>query len=470
MLPSDHPLTGYDFVAAVDRIKLCLRLSRSTQAHKLHDHLPAHWKASYVETLNGSSSKTDTAFTFWVQDPAGPAQLARDLHELSRLHPLSGDPEILGIEVAIDLYRVSDAAPLDLAAAAHYLIRHHGRPPEGARLITWRDDYPSGKRVPRFKAAAQPREVREHLHQGHTVQLGTLSAEDRARYYVKRHDHVGGQAYAELPPDRHRARMERTLVGSRVPFRSLEGWAAYDFAKLAKLFSLRSRSARARTSTRDGVEPWRHIGLAVDEKQRAAHRRTTADGTQADIESYEVIRNALRRLTRQQDRCDRAVQRASPVQGEAGIRAGIGVPTTSLPREDVTTEVKSLIPLGEQDQQGAGSHGDSSSQTSSPPGPDRVDDPAGLDRVLEADRQQVTLTDLHDSLPDPADLLPPIRIDGDGGPSSDVSPGRSALRIRRRWCGLTSGRIDGDPSAERNQSGLAWSTQPSPSLGAATVP
>ena len=291
-----HPFDGYRTEAAVDRVRIELRLAKPTQAHALRRHLPPAWGQPYVQAVGCDPSLTDTMFELWVQDPPGPDAMAADLLLLQERFDLAEPVRITGVETAIDFYPTGEGAHLSLEELVLHLIRNQATPPSGDALITWREYLPSGTVKPRFMSAAHPREVLASLAAGYTVQVGDLGSLDRARHYVKRHDLVGEDAYKPLPVEQHRARTERTLLGDRCPFSSLDEWRQFKFDTMVPLFKLRERPTSS-TDKLPGLAGWQSSGRPISESKRRRHERMSPRGSRADQRSYDVVRGALRRLT-----------------------------------------------------------------------------------------------------------------------------------------------------------------------------
>ena len=283
--------------AVVDRVQLMLTLQKATQAHALRRHLPEHWKKPYVLSMAGQASHTDTQFTVWIQDPGGPDSIQHDLDTIADKFSFSAPIEICGVEVAIDLYLTGEPTSLSFDGVTQHLIKSHARPPSSDSRITWRDLYPSGAQKPRFKAAVAPREIREHLLLGHSVQSGELNADDRSRYYIKRQDTVEEGQYLRLPEAEHRPRYERTLTGGMCPFSTIDAWKGFRFETLARLFALRLRDRTPATPLISAMAPWMRLGRVEDDGKRLRHMRVTARGTRADARANSEVRDALRRLT-----------------------------------------------------------------------------------------------------------------------------------------------------------------------------
>jgi hypothetical protein len=216
---------------------------------------------------------------------------------------------VTGVEVAMDHYPAGPTVSLDLESAVIYMVKNLAKPPSGRQVVAWRDRYPSGLEKSRFMSLANhPRDVRQRLVEGATVQLGEVGAADTARAYAKTYDSSDNEAYANLPASQHRARLERTLTDEACPFNTFDGWRAYRFEALLPRFKLRCfldddpAAAPLLQCLRARRREHGSSGAPDDEAKRIAHKRMTPNHTAADPESYELYRAALRRLSTSQRR------------------------------------------------------------------------------------------------------------------------------------------------------------------------
>ena len=297
--PSGHPLAGYNVVAVIDRLRVRVVLAQPTQAHVLFKQLPKQWQASFVVAVGGRPSNTDTTFEFWIQDPPGPDALEGEFNNLPGHYRPVEPVAIIAVETAIDHYPGGTVGQLDLESASIYLAKNLAKPPSNPGRVTWVEHYPSGRRRPRFMALADPRDAREALVQGATIQIGQQDSQDCARVYAKTYDSVEGESYAALPNALHRVRLERTLSGELCPFRSFDEWRTFKFDSLISRFKLRQfvKSSVVPEPLQQKRRQLCCSGLPDDAAKRRAHKRNTPRSTSADRVSYELYRAALRRLT-----------------------------------------------------------------------------------------------------------------------------------------------------------------------------
>lgn len=306
---------GLKFNAVIDWVEVRIKLHGQTQFRHVQGRLESSpaWGANapYVreERIGGRS-----LVTFRVQDPAGPADVLRRVQSAACPGTptiTEDDIEVVGMEVALDLY----SAGLDrnaLVDAALHMYRHHARPP--AELP---GGWPRIAESGRYRAAADVRDVRAGLADGWTVNAGHENGAYRARYYVKTSDTIDDESYATLPLAQHRARMEVTLQGPELPFSSMRAWRAFRFDSLASRFAMRRTVTPTAKACRSATPQHRagpltlaallqaqtaRFGVPANASRLARHKRTHRAWTSADTAWANRARDALRRLTRAQRR------------------------------------------------------------------------------------------------------------------------------------------------------------------------
>lgn len=262
---------------------------------------------------------TARTFRFRVQNPPGPDQLMRDLQQLvnPRDPPITEDDVVVvGLEIALDVTHPGVTDKRTLTDWAFHLVWYMAKPPAGELLVTGR-----AQRAP----AEGARFVRSEMMYNATLNLGrdhlyrdanglmrpvpideaTLGPEDHlnaVRAYRKDYGiRVGAPAYhPEEDPRCWRARIERTLIGTASPFKTIDEWRAYCFTDLAQLFAVVQADPQASANMQMLVGAGDRLGVVVDEELRSSHRRIRKRGTRRDRELNDKIRTSLRKLTTSQ--------------------------------------------------------------------------------------------------------------------------------------------------------------------------
>lgn len=286
-------LKGFRLRAEVDWIEVEVRLSRPTQPRHLRDRMFSTFGNVFVEPLGEQASAS--VFRFRVQDPRGPEQFMHDVQCLRR----PGDPPIArsdislcAIEVALDAY--SDGADRSrLAQAVCFFLRRLINLPSAVAKLT-------GSR--HFRVPASLGDLHQSLvKDACSVNLGDVCDEHRARAYVKDYDTVSGGARQPLPVEQHRARIEVTLSGSRMPFRSIDGWQCFHFEGLCREYFAMCRPVADGTAMNLLQQRKLLLGRAPDApKVRNSDRRKRPAATRRDSVTNSRIRDALRALTKRQ--------------------------------------------------------------------------------------------------------------------------------------------------------------------------
>lgn len=295
------PLWRCTLKPELDWIQIRVTLPAPSQFRHVRNRMPKQWGNVFVHPVEGEHSSS--AFSFRVQNPAGPDALMTEVQKLL----LPGQPaiqeeavQVQGVEVALDAYSEDD--PELLTDAAFHMAWHIARPPLGQLLITEPQHY---------RAAVLERSVRQALLEGWSLNLGprdlrdALSFDpgtpwDALRGYVKRHDTRDGKRYDLLAVNEHRARLERTLLGSSSPFSTIAGWRSFKFHELAPLFAMCQTDPAASAFLKMMHRAAGPLGKPDSPQKRNAHRRIRRAGTLRDLALNERIRVALRKLTRSQ--------------------------------------------------------------------------------------------------------------------------------------------------------------------------
>lgn len=286
-------LKGFRLRAEVDWVEVEVRLSRPTQARHLRDRMFSTFGNVYVEPLGDEASSS--VFRFRVQDPGGPEQFMRDIQCVRR----PDDPQIArsdvtlcAIEVALDAYR-EGASRSCLSTATCFLLNRLTHLPSAVPKLT-------GSR--HFRVPASLADIHQSLVEDPcSVNLGDVDGEHRVRAYVKDYDTPIGGAQQPLPVEQHRARIEVTLSGSRMPFRSIDGWRSFRFETLCSDYFAMCRPVADEGAMSLLQQRKLLLGRAPDApKVRSSDRRKRPPATRRDSVTNSKIRDALRALTKRQ--------------------------------------------------------------------------------------------------------------------------------------------------------------------------
>lgn len=285
---------------------LAVTLPTPSQFRHVKARAPTQWGRLFVDAVDGAASSH--RFQFRIQDPGPPQQVFLELQSLSNQGQILAESvEVVGIEIAVDFEQIVTGSH-DHAEVATYLHEHMAKPPYGPHRLLYGQRLPvSGKRLREVRAASGRRAIYAALRTGRTLVIGEENANETARFYVKNYDSQAGQSYAPLPPDQHRARMERALIGEYCPIRTLSDWSKFRFETLAERFAMVLPNQQATPLTaivRNNYGP--ALGKPDDPKKRIDHRRQSAPATKRDTPLNAQIRQALRNLTERIHRAESA--------------------------------------------------------------------------------------------------------------------------------------------------------------------
>ena len=308
MVSSFNP-KEFRFKAVIDWVRLRVTLDSPSQFRHVQNRLLPIFGKLHVKACDGNDSSLRFDITF--QDPEGPNSIMRGLQKVYGQTLQESAVQVIGLELALDVYsRTND--PASLAAAALHMYVHHAHPPAGSARTT---------KPKQFFVPATKREIFAEVDAGYTLHKGDKNASHTCRYYVKRQDTIDGVPYAPLPLAKHRARFENTWRGDLTPpFKTLAEWRGFRFESLSEQFSLvtatptfgmaallqRAKTQLGRSLDKNDQEI-RHPD-AMAKSQLPNYRRKGAPYTQRDTPTNQKIRQALRNLT---DRSKKGVRENS---------------------------------------------------------------------------------------------------------------------------------------------------------------
>lgn len=305
-----RPLADYGLGAIIDWVRFRVTLP----AHSHHRHIRARARRAglvvgFIEHVNAPRNKRARVFDLTLHDPGTPAEFMRRVQVLAppNTGPIwEGDIEITAVEIAMDARSRTSVSDSDLVDAANHLFRHLAHPPAGGTRITGSGHY---------NAAALQGQVKRALRDGLSINLGQPGDDFVMRCYVKRTDtQTPGHAYTALLQKQHRARLEATLKGSRLPFSNVEEWRAFRFETLAPCFAQVRQNVSDNELAALMQDQIGQLGRPEDEAKRAQHRRTSRKDTCRDSALNKRIADALRALTR---RTVHDVQSAEICEGDS---------------------------------------------------------------------------------------------------------------------------------------------------------
>lgn len=291
---------NYRFKAVIDWVTVRVTLANPSQFRHVQNRLLPVFEKLYVRACDGNDSSRRFEITF--QEPAGPDAIMRGLQ--SALHRegaalKESDIQVIGLELALDLYsRTKDAE--SLAVAALHMAVHHAHPPRGQPRITKPGQY--------FTPSTR-REIHQALVAGFTFHCGVKDSHYTTHTYVKRNDTVNGVPYAPLAQPQHRARFENHWRHQATPFKSLSEWRGFRFETLAERFALvtpTQATGLAALLQERNIQLGRTLDQASEnvgnreamaKSNRPSYRKKSTANTQRDTKTNQKISQALRNLT-----------------------------------------------------------------------------------------------------------------------------------------------------------------------------
>lgn len=291
--------------AAVDWVALQIQLSERSNFMTVQDELRAALQLTanrtpYVEAMDETSGRSASIFRFRIQNPSQ-TKIEQVIDRLRGRFDF-GPVLVVGIEVAFDTYQ-QGATVHELAeiAADRYRFLTTGpgndwyfyrRGGEGRRYINAGDEI------------ANRRDLVKHFAEGWqlTDRDSQTAADIRFHAYVKTWDDG-----LQLDPQAYRARIEVTLQGAGLPFKTLDDLASFDFARLAKHFKFRRLANDLLPMVRYPLLTWTKQQLGRRGRYRrpnwnkigtysgiSTFRRSTVADDALNAAAYECLRNLTR--------------------------------------------------------------------------------------------------------------------------------------------------------------------------------
>jgi hypothetical protein len=216
----------YDFRAVVDWIELEIQTEQPTHFDAIRRRI---WP-SYVKEIDPApKGKSATIFRFTIYDPANWHDVLQTIDTIAQTFSLAKPFKVVGIEVALDAYGRGEVTSEELASVAAHFAKFTTHTHENRRI--YRETLDGVFALPLDFAV-----VVTHLVAGWQIGVGDKLSDCYQHIYFKTTDHNK----RPLPVNLHRARIEITLRGDKLPCQTLEEWSGCSFAKLAKpYFSFR---------------------------------------------------------------------------------------------------------------------------------------------------------------------------------------------------------------------------------------
>lgn len=285
---------------------------------------------AYVEVMDDEPNSA-SVFRFRIHDPNKYEQMGAVLARLNQRFQFALPPTVTAVEIALDDYSVGPEQVADWYYGLSVLA-------DAWNHRLYRDFKGSGESIPSCRDSF----VRK-ITEGYQIAIGDKNADFYQHGYFKQTDH-NMQA---LPEEEHRARIEVTLRGEKLPCITLDDLKDFKFERLADYF--RFRIAKNNLSDFEQmIIAGRQIGERVSRNRKDGGTRLNNPLTKADPEN-ERVRSALRNLSR---RWKSALPGRPAKEITCGNSGNVSLPTPCALR-DIETRSNNytsttLIPSGQQ--------------------------------------------------------------------------------------------------------------------------
>lgn len=298
------------YCASIDWIEFEVQLSKYSNFWTVQEALkPAvhHSVTSYVKALDGSDGGAASRFRIRIQNPRR-AGIVTSAVQLLREKFGTELAVITAVELAFDTY-CAGAGIRQLAEIAADRFRFITAPP-GDRWYFYRQ---SGEGRRYLDTLPQRRDIVEHFEKlWQLTDRHDKSVDVRYHAYVKTYD--GGEP---LLSSQHCARMEVTLSGNALPFKTLADLAQFNFAKVSKYFKFRRLAPNLHPSVKAALTTWlgRQLGKSCKYRRpvpgkpglhsgTSVFRRYTVADEDLNAAAYECFRSLARKWRNESRRAD----------------------------------------------------------------------------------------------------------------------------------------------------------------------
>jgi len=280
----------FRFRAVVDWIELEIHTAKPTNFPKVQRILREIFglsedkKPPFAQPLNEGAGGAATVFRFRIYDPKNWHQVTEILQKLAQTFSFTELPRVTAIEIALDAYSKGEATSYELAELVANYYRSMTRPVSNNRRL-----------YRHYKGGVQPipqqfLSLVRHVSEGWQIAIGDKEAEQYQHMYFKTADQ--GKPLSE---NEHRARIEVTLRGDKLPHQSLEESQVFDFTSVSGYFKFRNLTDELSSllATRS-----QQIGEKKQHNRRGGGTRLYLKPTEADAVLNRKAYDALRDLSR----------------------------------------------------------------------------------------------------------------------------------------------------------------------------
>lgn len=245
----------------------------------------------HVEPIDNGLGGSANKFRFKLYDIESWNQVENIVKDLDFENKLANEPKVVGIEISLDAKSKNNSSD--------ELIEHTV---EMVRMLS--NPLASNHNI---RAAGKGKSEQLWLRKGkhyqavkHSFYFGSQKDEDLTmRVYWKHTDRS-----RELPKDKHVSRIEITLKGASLPFKTIEEAKRYQFQKLSKWFKFRKVKEGLDSFKKMVIDASTQVGTVGTWKvrqaisQRKVSYRTYHPFTLANTELNTIAYDKLRQLTK----------------------------------------------------------------------------------------------------------------------------------------------------------------------------
>jgi len=271
----------FEYKAVIDFVEITFRTKKASNGFSIKRNV----EFDFVKPLDKGPGAAANEFTVKVQDVKRWSDLDKCYKKLKAQYELESEPKITCVEVSFDAYSIGATYDemIEHVASYYWML---------ANPVSLNRRFTRGQ-----KGTTQGLGSRSYmlnrLKGGGTIYIGDHRYDSEGmRIYYKTID-----KQSQLPPEKHRSRIEITLRGNKCPFTTLEEARNFKFSNLAHYFrfrQLKSNLSKLRTSV---AERTSLLGERKSRQRRGHGEYMYSEMTKADSVLNDIVYYQLRNLT-----------------------------------------------------------------------------------------------------------------------------------------------------------------------------
>lgn len=286
----DLDIKKYRYKAVIDFVSFEFETKKATNGFTIKRNT----NLKYVDPLNKGSGSAATRFLTRIYDVSCWSKVEKDLALLKSKYPLINAPKIVALEVSLDAYSKANSREELIQHVCYYFWCLQNPVSDNRRIAN-----KSALGINSYEDLHRKVKAGGTLYLGNQKRLkGNNIDPITMRIYLKDTD----RNMIEEDIQKHRARIEITLVDNACPFNTMDEAKGYKFSELSKHFRFRK--------FKENIDPlFRHISSRSPKISERRVRRIIDVGTRVNSQltlahtklnrtAYDSLRNLTRGLNK----------------------------------------------------------------------------------------------------------------------------------------------------------------------------